>query len=124
MEEKIKENTIENETRSGGLYKNVKMSVKTANILILVGAAVFFAVMFFLVSHNGFTVDFDTNGGSRIESVKVEHSEKVSKPEDPVKEGYKFTGWYTDIGCTDAWNFNSDTVTESITLYAGFEKKE
>lgn len=124
MENSKNENIIEKKTENnGGLYKNVKMSVKTANILILIGVAVFFAVMIFLVSHNGFTVTFDTNGGSRVESVKVMHSEKVNKPENPVKEGYQFTGWYTDENCTSEWNFDTDTVIESITLYAGFEKQ-
>ncbi len=123
MENSKNENIIEKKPENnGGLYKNVKMSVKTANILILIGVAAFFTVIVFLVSHNGFTVTFDTNGGSQVESVKVMHSEKVNKPENPVKEGYHFTGWYTDENCTSEWKFDTDTVTESITLYAGFEK--
>ena len=50
------------------------------------------------------------------------HSETV-KPEDPVKEGYEFTGWYTDRDCTNAWS-EENAVTGSMTLYAGWSKKE
>ncbi len=39
-------------------------------------------------------------------------------PPDPVKEGYTFTGWYTDEACTIP--FTGTVVTEDITLYAGW----
>ena len=72
--------------------------------------------------HNGFTVEFDTDGGSQIQSVKAYHSELLDVSEQPVKEGYTFTGWYTDRACTDKWDMAHDTVTQSMTLYAGWEK--
>jgi uncharacterized repeat protein (TIGR02543 family) len=65
-----------------------------------------------------FTVTFYSNGGSTISSVSVEHGSKVFKPTDPTMEGYTFGGWYIDSGCTIAWNFDADIVTENITLYA------
>lgn len=40
-------------------------------------------------------------------------------PSDPVKEGYTFTGWYTDEECTNRY-FGSE-VTSDITLYAGWQ---
>lgn len=42
-------------------------------------------------------------------------------PADPVKEGYVFTGWYTDAACTQ--KYDGTTVTEDVTLYAGFKKQ-
>ena len=36
---------------------------------------------------------------------------------DPVREGYTFGGWYTDEGCTKAYDWSS-AVPEHITLYA------
>lgn len=107
---------------NGGLYSKVKMSVRTANILIAALIAILIAVTLFLVSHNGFTVKFDTDGGSYVQSVKAYHSELVAKPEEPVKEGYTFDGWYTDRSCTNEWDMSSDTVTQSMTLYAGWIK--
>ena len=40
-------------------------------------------------------------------------------PPDPVKEGYTFTGWYTNEACTNRY-FASE-VTSDITLYAGWQ---
>ncbi len=116
------ENSPVKPKNNGGLYSKVKMSVRTANILIAALIAILIAVTLFLVSHNGFTVKFDTDGGSYVRSVKVYHSELVAKPEEPVKEGYTFDGWYTDRSCTNEWDMSSDTVTQSMTLYAGWIK--
>lgn len=112
------EMNTEKPKNNGGLYSKVKMSVRTANILISALVAILIAVTLFLVSHNGFTVKFDTDGGSYVQSVKAFHSETVNIPEQPVKEGYTFGGWYTDRDCTNEWNTDSDTVTQSMTLYA------
>lgn len=76
------------ERKPGGLYRNVKISVKTADRLILVGIVVLIACVVFAISHAGFTVTFDTNGGSQIENQKVMHGQLVNVENDPVKEGY------------------------------------
>ena len=110
------------ERKPGGLYRNVNMSVKTANMLVIAGIALLVMCMIFLINHNGFTVTFDTNGGSYVESVKVLHGETVPEPEPPVKEGWKFTGWYLDRDCKTKWDMHSDTATDSFTLYAGWQK--
>lgn len=112
------------QNKTGGLYAKVNMSLKTANIMVTVFIVLLVAATVFIVSHSGFTVSFDTNGGSHIESVKVMHSETVEVKEDPVKEGYIFTGWYTDRDCTENFDIKTDTVTTSMTLYAGWEKSE
>ena len=110
--------------KTGGLYAKINMSLKTANIMVAVFIFLLVAATVFIVSHGGFTVSFDTNGGSHIESVKVMHSQTVELKEDPVKEGYVFTGWYTDRDCTESLDIRTDTVTTSMTLYAGWEKSE
>ena len=43
--------------------------------------------------------------------------DKVTKPEDPVKDGYTFAGWHKDTACTQPWDFN-DGITGDMTLYA------
>lgn len=40
-----------------------------------------------------------------------------------VRTGYRFAGWYKDEGLTEAWSFESDVVTEDITLYARWVKR-
>ncbi|MGN0493225.1 MAG: InlB B-repeat-containing protein [Acutalibacteraceae bacterium] len=115
---------VRGEGKTGGLYAKVNMSLKAANIMVAVFVALLVAATVFVVSHNGFTVKFDTNGGSRIDSVKAMYSETLEIGEDPVKEGYRFTGWYTDPDCTYSFDTETDTVTGSMTLYAGWEKAE
>lgn len=117
---------MENKTaeikKKGGLYAKVNMSVKSANIMVGVLAAALLAVSVFVIKHNGFTVKFDTDGGSYVAPVKAMYSETVS-PDEPVKQGYKFTGWYTDRDCTNEWQ-TDNAVTGSMTLYAGWKKAE
>ena len=72
-----------------------------------------------------YTVKFDTDGGSLVDSQQVEKGEKVSKPEDPKKsssEGeYEFLGWYYG---NVQWDFDNDVVTQDITLTAKWKKTE
>jgi uncharacterized repeat protein (TIGR02543 family) len=42
-------------------------------------------------------------------------------PTAPTKSGYTFEGWYKEATLTNAWDFETDTVTEDITLYAKWE---
>ena len=67
---------------------------------------------------NTYIVDFDSQGGSTVSSQTVEESGLVTEPTAPTKEGYTFGGWYKESGCTNAWDFATDTVTADITLYA------
>ena len=114
---------LNTERKPGGLYRHVKMSIKTANILVLAGIILLLFCMGFVVAHNGFTVTFDTNGGSYVESVKVMHGETVPPPETPVKEGFVFQNWYLDRDCTQVWDMEADTATDSFTLFAGWIPK-
>ena len=115
--------SLNTERKPGGLYRNVKMSVKTADRLILIGIIVLIACMIFAVSHAGFTVTFNTDGGSQIENQKVMYGQLVEVEENPVKEGYTFTGWYTDKDCKNQFDVTKDKVSDSMTLYSGWEKK-
>ena len=107
--------------KSGGLYKNVRISVRTVNIIILAGIALLIAVTVFLVAHGGFTVRFDTDGGSAVASQTRMYGELVEEPEAPVKEGFRFVGWALDTEGKLPWNMAADTVTESMTLFAVWE---
>ncbi len=65
----------------------------------------------FVVRHNGFTVKFETDGGSQVDSVKVMHSETVSRRWRTREGGLgSLPGWYTDRDCTRTWDLATDTV--------------
>ena len=69
---------------------------------------------------NTYTVTFDD--GSNTTKVPVDYGHKVTKPDDPTKDGYKFGGWFADQAYTTAWDFDEDIVTSDITLYAKWTK--
>ena len=70
---------------------------------------------------NTYTITFETNGGSKIQSTNVEKNKTVTEPSAPTKDGYTFDGWYTDKELTSAYNFNTK-VTKAFTLYAKWAK--
>jgi uncharacterized repeat protein (TIGR02543 family) len=63
-------------------------------------------------------VRFESNGGTKIDPVTVIFGEKLTRPEDPVREGMRFEGWYTDIHLSQQWDFDTDTVRGNMKLYA------
>jgi len=69
-----------------------------------------------------YTVTFNTNGGNNISSIEVEEGEKLIKPTDPIREGYKFISWYEDLNLTKEFNFNIE-ITKDLTLYAKWEEE-
>ena len=73
-----------------------------------------------------YTVSFDSMGGSAVEAQQVKEGEFATEPEDPTRDGYLFTYWYSDEECgeDDVYNFAETPVTEDITLYAGWVSSE
>ncbi len=69
-----------------------------------------------------FLVTYDSDGGTAVSSELVNSGEKAARPSDPSKEGYDFEGWYKEAACISAWDFDADTVTGNLTLYAGWDK--
>ena len=74
----------------------------------------------FTVDGLTYTVTFDANGhGTAPAPISgVTYGSTITAPDSPTETGYVFGGWYKETGCTNAWDFVSDTVTENITLYA------
>lgn len=73
-------------------------------------------------STNAYTVTFDGNGHDLdVVKVSVAYNTPVEKPATPTTLGYTFGGWYTDKGCTTAFDFNTP-ITADTTLYAKWTK--
>lgn len=69
-----------------------------------------------LVEHK--TVNFDSQGGTSIASIETPAYETIVAPNEPIKSGKFFGGWYTDTSYTTLWNFATDEVRNNMTLYA------
>lgn len=68
---------------------------------------------------NTYVITFDLQGiGAPIEPITVNNGETFAAPETPTAEGYTFAEWYRETECINAWDFESDIVTEDIVLYA------
>ena len=65
-----------------------------------------------------YTITFDTDGGSPIDSVVLKDGEILSEPTKPTKDGYTFKGWYQD---DELYDFTMP-VTKDFTLTASWEK--
>ncbi len=69
-----------------------------------------------------YIVKFNSLNGGEINQVEVEDGNKITKPIDPTKDNFEFKGWYKEQDCINAWNFETDTVSANITLYAKWEE--
>ncbi len=103
-----------------GLYRYVRISVKTLDRVIVVGIAVFILVLIFAVTHGGYTITFDSNGGTDVAAQELRYGDLIDEPEPPTREGYTFAGWYSDEALEQAWDFDTG-VNDSLELYAKWD---
>lgn len=70
----------------------------------------------------GNTVTFNYNDGiSRNYAVVAEEGETVAKPDNPIRGGFSFAGWYTETTGGTAVSFPY-TPTDDVTFYAHWSK--
>ena len=78
-------------------------------------------------------ITFDSRGGSRVEPQLIWTTYNglipepavqcaVTEPQEPVREGYTFGGWYRDAECTDSRKFDFDTQSQLVTDTTLFAK--
>lgn len=114
----------ENIPKFRGLYRHVKIPVKALDAIIVACIAVIVIVFILELRSPGFTVTFDSKGGTDVPAQTQMHGDLLEEPEPPSREGYTFTGWYKDPACDMQWDMATDTVETDMNLYAGWEKNE
>jgi len=124
MEENKKASEVQEEQipKFRGLYRNVNISVKSLDYIIGACIAVIVLVVALELRNPGFTITFDSCGGTDVAAINQMYGESLEEPEAPTREGYQFTGWYTDSGCYELWDMENDTIQSDMTLYAGWQK--
>ncbi len=75
-------------------------------------------------------VTFDANAGDATVTnmpeaqTAVSYSGSASEPDlIPVRDGYEFTGWYTDAQCTQKYDFATALTANWTVLYAGWQEE-
>ncbi|MCI8668677.1 MAG: LPXTG cell wall anchor domain-containing protein [Lachnospiraceae bacterium] len=69
-----------------------------------------------------YRLTFETNGGSRIDSIRNASGTKIDLAGyQPTREGYDFSGWYADKALTE--KLTSIRLDRNKTVYAGWTKQ-
>jgi len=105
-----------------GLYRNVNISVKSLDRIIIACIAVIVILVALEMRNPGFTITFDSRGGTDVAPQNQMYGQLLEVPESPTREGYVFTGWYLDTACFELWDTGTDTIQSDMTLYAGWQK--
>ena len=69
-----------------------------------------------------FEINFESNGGTPVESIETRGNETLKIPSNPTREGYIFGGWYWDNGIWER-PFTANSILETqlssdMTVYA------
>ncbi|WP_238178037.1 InlB B-repeat-containing protein [Paenibacillus contaminans] len=66
-------------------------------------------------------VSFESNGGSSVQEQTIFYNDYAFVPYPPNRQGYTFTGWYSDSALNEKFNFLTTPIIAPKTLYAGWE---
>lgn len=67
-----------------------------------------------------YTINFDSEGGSKTDSQQIIAGNKLIKPKDPIRKGYTFIGWIIN---ERPYDFHIP-ITYAFTLHAKWEKSD
>lgn len=85
-------------------------------MVVVIGALSIFLINRFVPAK--YTLSFQTNGGSEIETRQLKFGEYISYIEDPTKSGYIFLGWCWDEEFTDDLPVEPFMPEHDTTIYA------
>ena len=105
-----------------GLYRYVNISVRALDRIIFACVAVIILVVALEMRNPGFTITFDSKGGSDVPAQNQMYGQLLEEPESPTREGYIFNGWYKDYACDILWDVETDIIETESTLSAGWQK--
>ena len=66
---------------------------------------------------NQYTMTFEENEGSMVDSITQDYDTAVTEPAAPIRTGYIFAGWYTEVELTNVYTFTT-MPSADLTLYA------
>ena len=113
-----------NKERSVFVAAAERIPIKLLDGIIIIGIAAMALIIPFLSAKGGFTVNFDSSGGTAVDPQRLRYGEDVLEPDPPTREDYTFVGWFCDPLGREAFDFEKYDVNENITLFAVWEKIE
>ncbi len=70
------------------------------------------------------TLTFHTNGGSAIKAQRYAEGNIIYRPTDPVRDGYTFSGWFSDESLIIPFDFTGARMpNQDMALYAKWEPR-
>ncbi len=103
-------------TRSGYTFEGWTLDGKSYDFNTIVTKNITLVASWSKIA-NKYTVTFNSDGGSSVNSQTITEGNKATKPSNPAKEGYKFVEWQLD-GKTYDFNIG---ITKNITLTAKWQ---
>ena len=86
-------------------------------VIIIIGIYAAYSFLTEKTEKNFCRVAFDSTGGTKVNTIIVKKYETITKPQDPIKEGYIFKYW-----ALDGIEYDFDLVIENdINLIAIWE---
>lgn len=70
---------------------------------------------------DGYYIAFQSNGGSFVDAITGKYNAEIKKPEDPLRLGYTFAGWYEDMDLTIPYTIPETMPEEDRLVYAKWE---
>lgn len=98
-----------------------KNNDKTKKIIIALISLILIILIIIMIIMNlnkKYEISFNTNGGTKLDALEINKDGTITKPEDPVRDGYKFVGWYYG---NELFDFNTK-IDKNITLEARWEE--
>jgi uncharacterized repeat protein (TIGR02543 family) len=67
---------------------------------------------------NRYEVIFDSLGGSYVAHQELRDGDYATEPEDPIRSGYLFDGWYESLAYTTPFSFTTTAIGSDVTIFA------
>jgi uncharacterized repeat protein (TIGR02543 family) len=97
-----------------GWYTDIELSVK----FTLSRMPPYNLILYSKWEINQYTINFDTNGGSLISSIKGNYGDQVIIPDNPVREEGEFMGWFSDETLNEPFTIPQTIPAQNLTIYA------
>ena len=103
---------------SGKNSKGGKVHNHLLSIILIIICIILLLIILFLLFNKKYEVNFQSEGGTLVDTITVSPNKTIKRPQDPSREGYRFIGWYYN---NEEFDFNTK-IDKNIVLIARWEQ--